>query len=131
MNWEAVGAVGEIVGAIAVVITLIYLARQMRQNSSALRSTTAQSANEMAFSVYNPIVANEYGLADILLRGLRDPELLSDLEMARFTANWQAHSLLGRTSFINIKMGILTTGFSWDSLAFLPRNSETFWKSKC
>ena len=73
MNWEAVGAVGEIVGAIAVVITLIYLARQMRQNSSALRSTTAQSANEMAFSVYNPIVANEYGRARYTLAGTARP----------------------------------------------------------
>ncbi|MBM89205.1 MAG: hypothetical protein CMQ41_12590 [Gammaproteobacteria bacterium] len=30
MNWEAIGAVGEIVGALAVVITLVYLASQVR-----------------------------------------------------------------------------------------------------
>lgn len=90
MNWEAVGAVGEIVGAVAVVVTLIYLARQMGQNSSALRSTTAQSAHEMAISIYNPIAANKDGLADILLRGLNDPKALSSLEMARFTAHWQS-----------------------------------------
>jgi hypothetical protein len=30
MNWEAIGAIGEIVGAIAVIITLIYLAYQVR-----------------------------------------------------------------------------------------------------
>jgi|SRR5210317_52279 hypothetical protein len=30
MNWEAIGAVGEIVGAIAVIFTLIYLAYQVR-----------------------------------------------------------------------------------------------------
>ncbi len=29
MNWDAIGAVGEIVGALAVLITLIYLARQV------------------------------------------------------------------------------------------------------
>ena len=33
MNWEALGAIGEIVGAIAVVLTLGYLAVQMRQNT--------------------------------------------------------------------------------------------------
>ena len=41
MNWEAVGAVGEILGAIAVFVTLIYLALQIRQvnrvNASAVR----------------------------------------------------------------------------------------------
>jgi hypothetical protein len=33
MNWEAIGAVGEIVGAIAVVVTVGYLAFQIRQNT--------------------------------------------------------------------------------------------------
>jgi hypothetical protein len=33
MNWEAIGAIGEIVGAVAVVATLFYLAVQVRQNS--------------------------------------------------------------------------------------------------
>jgi hypothetical protein len=36
MNWDAMGAVGEIVGAIAVLVTLIYLAAQIRQNAKAL-----------------------------------------------------------------------------------------------
>ena len=29
MNWDAIGAVGEIAGAAAVIISLVYLARQM------------------------------------------------------------------------------------------------------
>ena len=33
MNWEAVGAVAEATGAMAVVLTLMYLPMQMRQNS--------------------------------------------------------------------------------------------------
>jgi hypothetical protein len=39
MNWEAIGAIGEIMGATVVVITLIYLAAQMKQNTLALRSS--------------------------------------------------------------------------------------------
>jgi hypothetical protein len=38
INWEAAGAVGEIIGAVAVFATLIYLAGQMRQNNKLLRS---------------------------------------------------------------------------------------------
>ena len=34
MNWEAIGAIGEIVGAIAVVVSLAYLAVQIRQNTN-------------------------------------------------------------------------------------------------
>ena len=110
MNWEAAGAIGEIVGAIAVVATLMYLARQMSQNSSALRSTTAQSANEMAISVYNPIAANQDGLADILLRGLQDPKSLSVLEMARFTAHWQASFFTCQNWFYQNKKGDFDDG---------------------
>lgn len=43
MNWEAIGAVGEIVGALAVLVTLIYLAIQVRharraQQADAIRA---------------------------------------------------------------------------------------------
>ena len=30
MNWDAIGAVGEIVGAMAVVVSLVYLGSQIR-----------------------------------------------------------------------------------------------------
>ena len=40
MNWEALGAIGEIVGAVALVVTLGYLALQIRQNTQVLRSAT-------------------------------------------------------------------------------------------
>ena len=40
MNWEAVGAVGEVLGAFAVVLTLVYLAVQIRQNTSSTRAST-------------------------------------------------------------------------------------------
>ena len=47
MNCDAIGAVGEVIGAIAVIATLLFIARDIRQNSkalsiAALRDTTAQ-----------------------------------------------------------------------------------------
>jgi hypothetical protein len=42
MNWAAIGAVGEIVSAIAVLATLIYLAVQIRQSSATQRAQTHQ-----------------------------------------------------------------------------------------
>ena len=38
MNWDAVAAVSEVVGAIAIVVTLVYLAVQIRQNTQMVRS---------------------------------------------------------------------------------------------
>jgi hypothetical protein len=39
MNWDALGATGEIVGALVVVASLIYLSMQVRQNTAAVRSS--------------------------------------------------------------------------------------------
>lgn len=54
MTWDAIGAIGEIVGAIAVVASLIYLASQIRnQNNIALRdsrSAISQRWNEIAIA---------------------------------------------------------------------------------
>ncbi len=41
MNWEAIGAVGEILGAIAVVLTLAYLAIQVRYAKKATMDATS------------------------------------------------------------------------------------------
>ena len=38
MNWDAIGAVGEILGAIAVVATLFYLANQIRHSTAQARA---------------------------------------------------------------------------------------------
>jgi hypothetical protein len=43
VNWEAVGAIGEVVSAIGVVVTLVYLAVQIRQNSAVVRASTRQA----------------------------------------------------------------------------------------
>jgi len=42
MNWEAIGTIGEATGAIAVVITLIYLAIQLRHNTQSVHANTHQ-----------------------------------------------------------------------------------------
>ena len=43
MNWEALGAIGEIVGALAVIATLIYLSLQIRQTNKVNASAVRQS----------------------------------------------------------------------------------------
>ena len=44
MNWEAISAIGEIVGAIAVVVTLVYLTVQVRSATAATQAATVQAA---------------------------------------------------------------------------------------
>ena len=84
MNWDAIGAVGEIVGALAVVVTLLLLVRQMRQNSIAIRSQTHDSAMR-GYNELNALVASRSDLAEMFQRGQEDPESLDATERIQFT----------------------------------------------
>ena len=51
MNWEAIGAIGEVLGAAGVIITLGYLALQLRRSNEQAKASTLQSTldSEIAF----------------------------------------------------------------------------------
>jgi len=38
MNWEALGALAEFLAALGVIVTLVFLARQIQQNTRATRA---------------------------------------------------------------------------------------------
>ena len=69
MNWEAIGAIGEVGGAFAVVVTLIYLARQIRESTQATRITAYHQATEQLWSV-GAAVSTDPGLGEILAKTL-------------------------------------------------------------
>ena len=52
MSWEAIGAMGSLLGAMSVLLTLVYLAKQIKENSKLLTTSVYQTAvdgyNEMA-----------------------------------------------------------------------------------
>jgi hypothetical protein len=83
MNWEAIGALGEITGAAAVVITLVYLAAQVRAGNRALRTSVRDSVFRQIQDWNNQLVADEE-LPLLFHTGLGDLEALSDKERARF-----------------------------------------------
>ena len=83
MTIQDVGAIGEIVGAAAVVVTLIYLSIQLRQYNKGLRTstfhTTMHEFNQLNISQLDPSLA---GLMD---KGLREFDSLTQLEKYQFS----------------------------------------------
>ena len=57
VNWEAVSAIGQVLGALAVVVSLIYLAAQVRQNTRVVRAATFQSVVETSLTFSTAIGA--------------------------------------------------------------------------
>ena len=58
INWEAVGAVGEIMGAVAVVATLFYLAIQIRRSTAQARADMSKDLFLASRSATFEVAAN-------------------------------------------------------------------------
>ena len=56
MNWDAVGAIAELLGAIAVFLTLAYLALQVRQNANALSHQNDFSAAQIMQALTDTLI---------------------------------------------------------------------------
>ena len=84
MSLQDLGNVGELLGAVAVLISFIYLARQIRQNSRAARAATEQSISRAWTSALS-VPAQSSENAVVFYRGLRSPEDLSEGELMHFS----------------------------------------------
>jgi len=94
MNWNAVGVVGEIVGAVAVVVSLIYLAKQIRQGTQVARSSMRHGITDSAM-IGGRCLAENDDLAELLQRHIDGDDLQPHqyLRLQAFaymtTRNWE------------------------------------------
>jgi hypothetical protein len=106
MNIEQLGNIGEFVAAIATVITLIYLAFQLRQNTRALRATAFQSVvSEMGKNVEHIMDNGE--LAEILLRSFTEPGSLTPVEKLRLNAVYVSSIRRLESVYVQYKLGTM------------------------
>ena len=68
MNWDAISAIAEILGAVAVVASLMYVGKQVAQNTAMMRVGSASETLEKDFDLTNPILESAE-LADIWSKG--------------------------------------------------------------
>ncbi len=83
MDWEAIGAIGEILGAIGVIVTLGYLTSQIRQNTKATRSQSVQSLAESGATM-NAMIVEKPDVARVFLAGMSDYRSLSAEDRLRY-----------------------------------------------
>jgi hypothetical protein len=90
LSWQDLGSIGEMVSAIAVVVSLIYLAFQIRQNTSQIdQNTEAARATAFDSSIAHTMVARQAifeneGVARIYNEGSIDPDSLNDQDRLRY-----------------------------------------------
>jgi hypothetical protein len=82
---EALGNIGEFVGAIGVVISLVYLTQQMRQNTNSVRAASFNSMVQNSIRLLEPSFRDPE-FAAFLDRAERDPSSLTAEEKMRWDA---------------------------------------------
>ena len=94
MNWEAIGALGEIAGALAVVASLVYLATQIRQSNKHLDLESSKHTIEQVTRIGEFVLQDE-SLVELLIK---TREELNATERARLT-------ILGGRMIVGIQQG--------------------------
>ena len=76
MNWDAIGAIAELLGAIGVIGSLVYLATQLKASTQASHiEAKFRLTDRMAD--FGDMLINDPELNDIMLRGRKEPGSLS------------------------------------------------------
>jgi hypothetical protein len=83
MNWEAIGTIAEIVGTLAVIVTLAYLTVQIRDGARASRSAAVTDATTAMQAWYQELGSNAES-AKLFLDGMTNPDTLSRHELFQF-----------------------------------------------
>ena len=84
MNWEAIGGTGELLGAVGVIASLLYLARQMRHGVADARRAAAQAVFTKMNTAFETTSSNPQ-LADVFVRGTANLSDLSPEEAIQFS----------------------------------------------
>ena len=106
MNWEAIGAVGEVLGAIGVIVTLAYLAVQIRRNTTAMRAESSRSSAQ-ATGAASIAIAQDGELARIFNQGLHDQSSLTPEERTRFAFLLGTIIAPASTSYNEVALGVI------------------------
>ena len=109
MSWEAIGAIGEIIGALVVVATLGYVAVQIRQNTAMLNSSARQSLVDNDRQSILAILDHTD-----LLEKLGKGEKLSAQDQSRYSLIWIMDLRNREFEFFQYKAGILDEA-AWQS----------------
>ena len=134
MNWDAIGAIGEILGAAAVFASLIYLAVQTKQNTRALKSAAFHQIRS-SFSEVSLAVVQDPSLVSLLQRIRSDDPEIPIEDATRFTYFLTTFLRRGESAYFQSSQGALEYE-SWlgikRTILMLQENrhGQQFWDSE-
>jgi hypothetical protein len=98
LTLDALGNIGDFIGGIGVVVTLIYLAGQIRQNTRASQAETYQGLSSQFASTINSLASSSDSVR-IYNSGLRDYNQFSEEEKTQFSFSMHAAFIAFENAF--------------------------------
>ena len=107
MNWDAIGAIGEIAGAAGVILSLIYLASQIRTQNTESRQNAVNNLTSQWDSFMGDMATNPE-LARIWDKGLQDFGALNATERVQFSTHLNRIFKINESMYRQYEIGTIT-----------------------
>ncbi len=112
MNLLELGALGDLIGGVAVILTLLYLAVQVRQNTISLQTSAYQQWVALHGQTFAGLQDKE--LSDIVLQGCIDSRNLSEDTYIRFMTWVRQYMYMQQGQYYLYVKGVIDKDI-WDS----------------
>jgi hypothetical protein len=136
MNWDAIVAISQLVAAVGVVLSLIFVGLQIKQNTRALQRNEHNSTMEQ-WTVIRMAIAKNRDIAELMTAGLHDERRLDAADQLRLEQMlqenaWAAFHIWDRTQRGIFPKGTFeaTGGALLDTLLRTPGGGSWWRKAK-
>jgi hypothetical protein len=134
MNLEELAQIGEFLGGLSVLLTMIYLAVQVRGNTRAMRSSSAQQTHDQIVSFYT-LMGSDSTVNKILRTGIEDLSALTEDETGQFYALVTASLFMSQNLLYQDKSGSADHDMAHSFLIgvssnFHQKGFQTYWVSR-
>ena len=106
LNLKNVNPLLEFVGGVAVLIGLVFVGLELRQNTSAVQAATLQSITEQS-QEYLLLLASDAEINEIWRQGVAKPDELDEGQASRFTFLYRAQWIRFQNAFLQWRRGTL------------------------
>ena len=109
MNWDAVVAVSQLVAAVGVILSLIFVGFQIRQNTRALQRAEHNSTMEQ-WTVIRQAIAQNRDVAELITAGLQGERVLDAADQLRLEQMLQENAWASFHIWERTQRGIFPKG---------------------
>lgn len=126
--------IAEIIGTLALIISLVFVGLQIRQNTAQTKLAAAQAVHDNYAGWYTSMQSDPI-LLTITTKGMQDYSVLSPSERAQFIAVFMAFTSHSQNAFYKFRDGSLSPEL-WQAWVYVSMNflntpgGKAFWKER-